>query len=87
VLRRMRRGEVESRLPRPRALNRAWTLVNDVRDGGQASALAAVAGDAGCHSCHTMMSCTELCPRSSRPRARSRASSARPGDRARGGGE
>ena len=51
----------------PAALNRAWTLVNDVRDGGQASRLNAVAGDAGCHSCHTMMSCTELCPKELSP--------------------
>ena len=27
----------------------------------------AVAGDAGCHSCHTMMSCTELCPKELSP--------------------
>ncbi len=47
----------------PAALNRAWTLVNDVRDGGNAARLEAVAGDAGCHSCHTLMSCTEHCPK------------------------
>ncbi len=47
----------------PAALNRAWTLVNDARDGGQAARLAAVAGDAGCHSCHTHMSCAEHCPK------------------------
>ena len=51
----------------PAALNRAWTLVNDVRDGGQPARLDAVAGDAGCHSCHTMMSCTELCPKGLSP--------------------
>ena len=51
----------------PAALNRAWTLVNDVRDGGQGARLRAVAGDAGCHSCHTMMSCTELCPKELSP--------------------
>jgi len=51
----------------PAALNRAWTLVNDVRDGGQRERLAAVAGDAGCHSCHTLMSCTELCPKALSP--------------------
>ena len=51
----------------PAALNRAWTLVNDVRDGGQPARLDAVAGDAGCHSCHTMMSCTELCPKELSP--------------------
>ena len=47
----------------PAALNRAWTLVNDVRDGAGAERLAAVSGDAGCHSCHTHMSCTERCPK------------------------
>jgi fumarate reductase iron-sulfur subunit len=51
----------------PAALNRAWTLVNDVRDGGQAQRLRAVSGDAGCHSCHTIMSCTELCPKGLSP--------------------
>ncbi|MGZ5042458.1 MAG: succinate dehydrogenase/fumarate reductase iron-sulfur subunit, partial [Usitatibacter sp.] len=51
----------------PAALNRAWTLVNDARDGGQKARLEAVAGDAGCHSCHTMMSCTELCPKKLSP--------------------
>jgi len=47
----------------PAALNRAWTLVNDARDSGQGERLLAVAGDAGCHSCHTQMSCTEHCPK------------------------
>jgi len=47
----------------PAALNRAWTLTNDVRDVGQRERIAAVAGDAGCHACHTHMSCTERCPK------------------------
>jgi fumarate reductase iron-sulfur subunit len=51
----------------PAALNRAWTLVNDVRDGGNRARLVSVAGDAGCHSCHTLMSCTELCPKALSP--------------------
>jgi fumarate reductase iron-sulfur subunit len=51
----------------PAALNRAWTLVNDVRDTRQAQRLRAVAGDAGCHSCHTLMSCTEHCPKKLSP--------------------
>lgn len=51
----------------PAALNRAWTLVSDVRDGGQAARLEAVSGDAGCHSCHTLMACTELCPKKLSP--------------------
>jgi succinate dehydrogenase iron-sulfur subunit len=51
----------------PAALNRAWTLVNDPRDGGQRQRLEAVATDAGCHACHTMMTCTELCPKNLSP--------------------
>ena len=47
----------------PAALNRAWTLVNDVRDVQQTERLRAVAGDAGCHTCHTQGSCTERCPK------------------------
>jgi fumarate reductase iron-sulfur subunit len=53
----------------PAALNRAWTLVNDVRDTGNRERLAAVAGDAGCHACHTHMSCTERCPKEISPTA------------------
>jgi fumarate reductase iron-sulfur subunit len=47
----------------PAALNRAWTLVNDVRDGARGDRLSAVAGDAGCHACHSTQSCTERCPK------------------------
>ena len=47
----------------PAALNRAWTLVNDVRDVSNRERLEAVAGDAGCHACHTQMSCVERCPK------------------------
>jgi fumarate reductase iron-sulfur subunit len=47
----------------PAALNRAWTLVNDARDGARGERLDAVAGDAGCHSCHSTRSCTERCPK------------------------
>ncbi|MHB1245115.1 MAG: succinate dehydrogenase/fumarate reductase iron-sulfur subunit [Sulfuriferula sp.] len=53
----------------PAALNRAWTLMNDERDGGGETRLAAVAGDAGCHACHTQMSCTERCPKQIAPTA------------------
>ena len=53
----------------PAALNRAWTLVNDVRDVANDQRLAAVAGDAGCHACHTQMSCTERCPKQISPTA------------------
>ena len=51
----------------PAALNRAWTLVNDVRDRGREARLEAVSGDAGCQSCHTHMSCTESCPKALAP--------------------
>jgi fumarate reductase iron-sulfur subunit len=53
----------------PAALNRAWTLVRDERDTGKVDRLRAVAGDAGCHSCHTHMSCTERCPKQLSPTA------------------
>ena len=53
----------------PAALNRAWTLVNDVRDGEGISRLRAVAGDAGCQACHTHQSCTERCPKHLAPTA------------------
>jgi fumarate reductase iron-sulfur subunit len=51
----------------PAALNRAWTLVNDVRDRGQQARLAAVSGDGGCLACHTHMSCTTFCPKAIAP--------------------
>lgn len=53
----------------PAALNRAWTLVRDQRDGKTMDRLRAVAGDAGCHACHTHMSCTERCPKHISPTA------------------
>jgi fumarate reductase iron-sulfur subunit len=53
----------------PAALNRAWTLVNDVRDEKNPERLRAVAGDAGCHACHSHVSCTERCPKHLSPTA------------------
>jgi len=53
----------------PAALNRAWTLMNDERDVAGVSRLRAVAGDAGCHACHTLGSCTERCPKALSPTA------------------
>jgi fumarate reductase iron-sulfur subunit len=53
----------------PAALNRAWTLVNDVRDVDGQARIRAVAGDAGCHSCHTQGSCSERCPKKIEPTA------------------
>jgi len=46
----------------PAALNRAWTLVNDVRDAGNGERLYAVSRDGGCHACHTHQSCERHCP-------------------------
>ncbi len=53
----------------PAALNRAWTLTRDERDTKKIERLRAVAGDAGCHACHTHMSCTERCPKGISPTA------------------
>ena len=53
----------------PAALNRAWTLLNDERDAAHDARLRAVAGDAGCHACHTHQSCTERCPKQLAPTA------------------
>ncbi len=53
----------------PAALNRAWSLVNDVRDAGNIARLEAVAANGGCHSCHTHQSCQQLCPQSLNPTA------------------
>jgi succinate dehydrogenase iron-sulfur subunit len=51
----------------PAALNRAWTLVNDVRDQGQGTRLDAISGSDGCQACHTHMSCTSFCPKAIAP--------------------
>ena len=53
----------------PAALNRAWTLLNDVRDTGNRQRLAAVAAVGGCHSCHSHQSCQQLCPNGLNPTA------------------
>jgi len=53
----------------PAALNRAWTLVNDVRDAANVERLAAVAADGGCHACHSHQSCQEHCPLALNPTA------------------
>ena len=53
----------------PAALNRAWTLINDERDAGNAERLAAVAAAGGCHLCHSHQSCQEHCPQALNPTA------------------
>jgi fumarate reductase iron-sulfur subunit len=47
----------------PAALKRAFTLVNDVRDGAGIARVRAIARDGGCESCHTHQSCTKRCPK------------------------
>jgi succinate dehydrogenase iron-sulfur subunit len=47
----------------PAALNRAWTLVNDVRDAARGLRMQAVTGSSGCQACHVHMSCTSFCPK------------------------
>ncbi|MGH6789141.1 MAG: succinate dehydrogenase/fumarate reductase iron-sulfur subunit [Pseudolabrys sp.] len=51
----------------PAALNRSWTLVNDVRDKGNAARVDAVSHSSGCQACHTHMSCTKFCPKAIAP--------------------
>jgi len=46
----------------PAALNRAWTLVNDVRHQESRAIVATAAADGGCHACHSHGSCVEFCP-------------------------
>jgi fumarate reductase iron-sulfur subunit len=53
----------------PAALNRAWTLVNDVRDAANKERLTAVAVNGGCHACHSHQSCQEHCPLALNPTA------------------
>lgn len=51
----------------PAALNRAWTLFNDAKDGAGNAILDAVSGKGGCHSCHTMGNCAHHCPNELNP--------------------
>ena len=47
----------------PAALNRAFTLVRESRDGARTERLAAVGGEHGCWRCHSLFNCTEVCPK------------------------
>lgn len=51
----------------PAALNRAWTLLNDVRDGGNIERLRAVSREGGCQSCHSQQGCSHYCPNTLNP--------------------
>ena len=53
----------------PAALNRAWTLINDERDGAGQVRLVAVSGDGGCHNCHSQQGCATYCPNELNPTA------------------
>lgn len=53
----------------PAALNRAWTLVNDVRDSANDARLTALAAGGGCLACHSHQSCQEHCPVALNPTA------------------
>ncbi len=53
----------------PAALNRAWSLQNDERDGEQDKRLQTVAGDTGCHLCHSQQGCAIYCPNELNPTA------------------
>lgn len=46
----------------PAALNRAWTLVNDVRHASRKETFERAFGEGGCGSCHTHGNCTRHCP-------------------------
>ncbi len=51
----------------PAALNRAWTLINDARDGARAARLRAVTGPGGCQGCHSQQGCVSHCPKTLNP--------------------
>ncbi|MBI4336509.1 MAG: succinate dehydrogenase/fumarate reductase iron-sulfur subunit [Chloroflexi bacterium] len=51
----------------PAALNRAYTLAEDVRDGRHVQRLALAAGPEGVWRCHSLLSCTAVCPKGISP--------------------
>lgn len=51
----------------PAALNRAWTLQNDIRDSAFGERMKAVSASGGCHNCHSHQSCAEYCPAALNP--------------------
>ena len=46
----------------PAGLNRAWTLVNDVRHESRQGTFDKAFGEGGCSSCHSHGNCTRHCP-------------------------
>ena len=53
----------------PAALNRAWTLNNDVRDRAHTQRLQQVTQKGGCQLCHSHQSCQRYCPKKINPTA------------------
>ena len=51
----------------PAALQRAWTVYNDVKDADKQTVLNAVSGDGGCLNCHSQGSCSVHCPNDLNP--------------------
>ncbi|MGB1682877.1 MAG: succinate dehydrogenase/fumarate reductase iron-sulfur subunit [Arenicellales bacterium] len=51
----------------PAGLNRAWTLINDVRHSQREETFHMAFGDGGCGSCHSHGNCTRHCPVELRP--------------------
>lgn len=51
----------------PAALNRAYTLIEDERDGGRESRMDVAAGEHGAERCHTLFNCMEVCPKHLKP--------------------
>lgn len=47
----------------PAALNRAYVLIADPRDGAHEERLAAVGGKDGAFRCHTLFNCAAVCPK------------------------
>lgn len=46
----------------PAALQRAWTLVNDVKNANRQAVLDKVSSAGGCYSCHSQGGCSRYCP-------------------------
>jgi succinate dehydrogenase/fumarate reductase iron-sulfur protein len=52
-----------AQFPGPAALNRAYTLANDVRDASREERLDLTGGENGVWRCHQMFNCASACPR------------------------
>ena len=59
----------DPRFPGPAALNRAFTLMADSRDGGKADRWAPLLSEDALWRCHAQANCTEVCPMELTPTA------------------